>query len=226
MSDARQTPGFGTRDSGLGARESSSTTPVDLDAAIDIVAREMTAFEPSGALRARVLERIGEHRRHTMPAVPRWAWAGAVAAVALAVATTFWVTSPVPTSKAPQLTVAGNRTGGPSPAVPATGKPAVHSAGVPAAASIQAGAGPTAAPTGRAAEVRRSRPAVVDVPADGHPVPALAEIEPLRFSAVEPDPLQIAAVEVAPLRASPTIDIPSLDQGSTDSQSTDTKKEK
>ena len=55
----------------------------------------MTEFEPSGALRARVLERIEQGRRHASPAVPRWAWAGAAAAVVLAVATAVWVARPV-----------------------------------------------------------------------------------------------------------------------------------
>jgi hypothetical protein len=65
-----------------------------------------------------------------------------------------------------------------------------------------------------------------DVLQDRHPVPALAEIEPLRFSAVEPHALQIAAVEVAPLTAMPSIDIPSLGPGLNDIQSADPKKEK
>jgi hypothetical protein len=68
--------------------------------------------------------------------------------------------------------------------------------------------------------------AEADVLQDRHPVPALAEIEPLRFSAVEPHPLQIAAVEVAPLTAMPSIDIPNLGPGSNDTQSADPKKEK
>jgi hypothetical protein len=68
--------------------------------------------------------------------------------------------------------------------------------------------------------------AEADVVQDRHPVPALAEIEPLRFSAVEPDALQIAAVEVAPLLPMPSIDVPSLGPGLNDIQSADPKKEK
>jgi hypothetical protein len=68
--------------------------------------------------------------------------------------------------------------------------------------------------------------AEADVVQDQHPVPALAEIEPLRFSAVEPHPLQIAAVEVTPLPAMLAIEIPSLGPGLNDIQSADPKKEK
>ena len=80
--------------------------------------------------------------------------------------------------------------------------------------------------TRRSAAARGVHTAEADVLQDRHPVPALAEIEPLRFSAVEPDPLQIAAVEVAPLAAMPSIEIPSLGPGSNDIPSADPKKEK
>jgi len=78
----------------------------------------------------------------------------------------------------------------------------------------------------RSAAARGVQTAEADVFPDRHPVPALAEIEPLRFSTVEPHPLQLAAVEVAPLAAMPSIDIPSLGPGSNDIQSADPKKEK
>ena len=80
--------------------------------------------------------------------------------------------------------------------------------------------------TTRLAPTQGAQAAEVDVLQDRHPVPALAEIEPLRFSAVEPHPLEMAAVEVAPLAAMPSIDIPSLGPGSNDIQSADPKKEK
>jgi hypothetical protein len=78
----------------------------------------------------------------------------------------------------------------------------------------------------RSAAARGVQTAEADVFQDRHLVPALAEIEPLRFSTVEPHPLQLAAVEVAPLAALPSIDIPSLGPGSNDIQSADPKKEK
>jgi hypothetical protein len=203
--------------------------PVDeaqLDAAIDTVAREMTEFEPSGALRAQVLERIGQGRRRSSPAVPRWAWAGAAAAVVLAVATAVWIVRPMRTQEIARSAVAEQRSGGPSPAAAGPERPAGQSAPMSAKAAAPAGVSVSAARTSRAAVVPGSGTADSSALEDAHPVPALAEIEPLTFSAVEPDPLQIAAMEVAPLRAMPSIDIPSLGPGSNDIQSADPKKEK
>ena len=203
--------------------------PVDdaqLDAAIDTVAREMTEFEPSGAVRARVLERIEQGRRRSSPAVPRWAWAGAAAAVLLAVATAVWVVSPMRTREVAQSAVAGQRPGGAAPAPAALERPAVQLAAISAEAASPAGVSAGAARTSRASAVLGSGTVDVNLLEDAHPVPALTEIEPLTFSAVEPDPLQIAAVVVAPLTAMPSIDIPSLGPGSDDIQSIDPKKEK
>lgn len=203
--------------------------PVDdaqLDAAIDAVAREMTEFEPSGAVRARVLERIEQGRRRSSPAVPRWAWAGAAAAVLLAVATAVWVVSPMRTREVARSAVAGQRPGGAAPAPAAPERPAVQLAAISAAAASPAGVSTGAARTSRASAVLGSGTVDVNLLEDAHPVPALTEIEPLTFSAVEPDPLQIAAVVVAPLTAMPSIDIPSLGPGSDDIQSIDPKKEK
>ena len=233
MSDARQTPGFGTRDSGLGARESSSTTPVDLDAAIDIIAREMTEFEPSGALRARVLERIGQGRRHTLPGVPRWVWAGAAAAAVLAVATAIWVVSPMRDPADTRTAIAEQRPGEASPAATVEARQAAVVEARQAAQTDPA-ASQTLAATSRVAMVRppgrglagSAQPAGADAGDGLHRVPALAEIEPLAFSAVGPDALEISAVNVPPFPAMPSIDIPSLDAGSNDPQSDDPKKEK
>ena len=202
--------------------------PVDeaqLDVTIDTVARGMTAFEPSGALRARVIERIEQGRRHRSPGVPRWAWAGAAAALVLAVATAVWVARPVPAPGDPQTTVAEQQPGAPALAATGAKRPVAPSAVSPGTGSP--GGGISATPqVRRPAVARRVQTAEADVLQDRHPVPALAEIEPLRFSAVEPHPLQIAAVEVAPLAAMPSIDIPSLGPDSNDIQSADPKKEK
>jgi len=232
MSDARQDPGLGARDSGLGIRDSGfgdpashGTRPVGLDAAIDAVARGMTELEPSGALRARVLERIEQGRRHLSPGVSRWAWAGAGAAVVLAVATAVWVAKPAPAPGDAHTTVAEQRSGAPSLAATGAKRPVAPSAISPD--TVSPGGGRSATPqTRRLAAARGVQAAEADVLQDRHPVPALAEIEPLRFSAVEPHPLQTAAVEVAPLTAMPSIDIPSLGPGLNDIQSADPKKEK
>lgn len=197
-----------------------------LDSAIDAVAREMTAFEPSGALRARVLERIGRERRHPSPAVPRWVWAAApaAAAAALAVVTAVWVVSPMRTQDDRLSTVAEQRIGAPSLAAAGAGRPVTDSSVQPEAAS-PAGELAAVTRTSRPAAARDERTAEADDVQDRHPVPALAEIEPLRFASVEPAPLHIADVEISPITEMPSIDIPSLDQGSRDIQSADPKKE-
>jgi hypothetical protein len=203
--------------------------PVDdaqLDVTIDTVARGMTEFEPSGALRARVLERIDQERRHHLsPSVPRWAWAGAAAAVVLAVATAVWVAKPAPAPGDAHTTVADERSGAPALAATGAERPVAPSAISPGTVS-PAGGRSAMTQTRRLAAARGVQAAEADVLQDRHPVPALAEIEPLGFSAVEPHPLQIGAVEVAPLAAMPAIDIPSLGPDSNDIQSADPKKEK
>ena len=206
--------------------ERHSVDEAQLDGTIDTVARKMTEFEPSGALRARVFERIEQGRRHhSSPAVPRWAWAGAAAALVLAVATAVWVARPVPAPDGAQTTVADERSGTPVLAAAGAERPGGPSAVSPGTASP--GGGLSATPqTRRSAAARGVQTAEADVVQDRHPVPALAEIEPLRFSTVEPHPLQLAAVEVAPLAEMPSIDIPSLGPGLNDIQSADPKKEK
>jgi hypothetical protein len=198
---------------------------VDLDSTIDAVARQMTEFEPSGALRARVLEHIEQGRRPGMPALPRWAWVSAAAAVVLAVATAVWVVSPMRAPGLASTTIAERRPGVPSPATGGTDHPVTQPAVSPAAL-FPAGGSTARLRTRLAAAAQGAQTAEPGVPEDHHPVPALADIEPLRFSAVGPEPLQIAAVEVAPLAAVPSIDIPSLAPGSNDIQSADPNKEK
>jgi hypothetical protein len=196
-----------------------------LDAAIDSVAREMTGGEPSGALRELVLERIEQGRRRSSIAVPGWAWAGAAATVVLAAATAIWMTAPAPGSRGSQPAVAEQRSGSPavSPAIlerqTAQAAPSVPET---AAAPRQAAA---VNRTGRGVASRGTRAPETDAAEDLHRVPALADIEPLRFSTVGPDPLEIAAVTVAPFPAMTSIDIPGLEPDSRDIQSADPKKE-
>ena len=202
------------------------TPSADLDAAIDTVAREMTEGEPSGALRARVLERIEDGRRRTSPGVPRWAWAGAAAAAVLGIATALWLVSPLWNQDAAQSAIAEQRAGGPASLPAGSAETPVQSAAV----SIESASpeGVTAAPAriGRVLAVRGGQAAGIDAARDFNTVPALAEIEPLRFAGVEPAPLHIADVEITQITEMPFIDIPSLDPGSHDIQSADPKKEK
>jgi hypothetical protein len=197
--------------------------PPDLDAAIDAVAREMTEGEPSAALRARVLEQIEHGRRRSLPVGPRWAWASAAAVLTLAVLTAVWVFRPVPAPGGAQTAVAERQAGGPSPAAAGPSRRERPPSAVSPADGPSVTRPAVAGRAGRDALIRTVQARTFE---DTHPVPALAEIEPLRFTAVEPDPLQIAAVEVAPLPPMSTIDIPSLDPGSGDIQSADSKKEK
>ena len=254
MSDTRRNPGFGTRDSGLGAqdsglppspgpqvpgfgvasgiRSSGEHTPIDIDAAIDVVAREMTDLDPSAALRARVLERIEQGRRRPGLVLPRWAWAGVAATMVLALATGVWLTRSVQRPGGPEGNMAQQRAAEPNLADAALPRQSVRPGGEPGATAATPPAGRAAlsaraqrGPATRGAQSTAGSAAEAAAD-DATLVPALADIEPLRFSAVEPAPLDVPVVEVAPLNAVPTIDIPSLKPGSTDTQSADLKKEK
>jgi hypothetical protein len=201
-----------------------------LDAAIDVVAREMTGVESSAAMRAQVLARIEQGRRRSGLVLPRWAWAGVAATMVLAVATGVWLTRPAPGPRGSEGLVAERRAPAPNVSDAALPRLVAQAGGEPGATA--------ASPAGRPAPgARRLRVSTREaqsiawtsagaVAEDDALVPALAAIEPLRFSAVEPAGLHIPGVEVAPLDALPTIDIPSLNPGSTDTQSADPKKEK
>ena len=206
------------RDSGFGIRDSGETPRTDLDALIDAVAREMTAAEPSGALRARVLDEIAPGRRQAS-AAPRWVWAGAAAVLLVAVAASVWLVRPAPLPGEAPATIAQQRAAEPDAAARQGAEAAA--AGGPTAASLPAQPG---RPVGQAA-VRVTPAGVDEADRDSHNLPALAAIEPLRFAAVEPAALQVHNMEIAPLTAMPSIDIPSIDPGSTDTQAADPKKE-
>jgi hypothetical protein len=201
-----------------------------LDAAIDVVAREMTDLEPSAALRAQVLERIEQGRRRPGLVLPRWTWAGVAATMALAVATGLWLTRPMPEPRGSEGTVAERRAAAPNSSDRTPPRQVAQAGSEPGAMPSSSTGQP--APGARALRMpKRGAQSAAGIAAgaaaeDDGRVPALAEIEPLRFSAVEPAALHIPGMEVVPLTAVPTIDIPSLNPGSTDTQSADLKKEK
>ena len=200
---------------------------MDFDAAIDAVAREMTAGEPSGALRARVLERIEQGRRRSAPALPRWAWAGAAAAAVLVLATAVWVARPAPAPRDARATAAEQRPAGPLPAAPGAKGPTIQPAATSVRAASPDGVSETAARASRTvAAAQGVWAAGNDAAEDFNAVPALAAIEPLRFASVGPAPLHIADMEITQISEMPSIEIPSLDPGSHDIQSADPKKEK
>ena len=210
------------RDSGFGIRDSGETPPTGLDSVIDAVAREMTDAEPSGALRARVLDEIAQDRRPAL-ALPRWAWAGATAVLLVAVATSIWLVRRAPLPGEVPATITQQRTAVPMELAPGKGAqtPAADvTLGSPAASSPA-----SSTPRVRLAAARPPLAGGAESARDSHDVAPLAEIEPLRFTAVEPAALQVARLEVAPLTAMPSIEIPSLDPGSIDIQAADPKKE-
>jgi hypothetical protein len=201
--------------------QTAGTRSTDLNSAIDAVAREMTEGEPSGALRARVLDRIEQRGRRSSPALPRWTWAGAAAGVALFVAAAVWVARPAQAPRDPQATAAEQRPAGPLLALPGAEGPAVQ----PAATSVRAASlEGMSAPLARASRAVAAQGGLAAGALDA--VPALAAIEPLRLASVEPAPLHVADMEISPITEMPAIEIPSLDQGSHDSPSADPKKEK
>jgi hypothetical protein len=207
-----------------GATQPAPAQPVDLDAAIETVAREMTAFEPSGALKARVFDRIGQNRLKPPFALPRWVWAGAAAAAVLALAAAVWVGTPE--REEAQVAVAGQRPAAPPLAASSAEPHASRPAGIQVAAASISKPSEAATRRSRVAAAPERRVVRVETREELNLMPAMADIEPLTFSEVEPGPLQVAAVTVAPLPAMTSIDIPSLDPGSNDTSSADPKKEK
>jgi hypothetical protein len=202
-----------------------------LDAAIDLVAREMTDREPSAAMRAQVLERIEQGRRGPGLVLPRWAWAGVAATMVLAVATGIWLTRPLAGPNGSEGLVAERRAPAPTSSdrtptgqvAQAGGEPGATAASPAGRPTLSARAQPGPATRGAQSAGATSAGAAVE---DDVLVPALADIEPLRFSPVAPAALHVPSVEVAPLDPLPTIDIPSLNPGSTNTQPADLKKEK
>jgi hypothetical protein len=201
-----------------------------LDAAIDVVAREMTGLEPSSALRVRVLERIEQDRLRPGFAIPRWAGAGVAAVLVVAVATGLWLTRPVLGPGDSDGIVAERRAPAPTSSDRTPPRQVAQVGGEPGAMPSPPAGQP--APGARALRVpTRGAQAMAWASAGAvaeHDalVPALADITPLGFSTVEPAPIDVPGVEVTPLRTVPALDIPSLNPGSTDTQSADTKKEK
>jgi len=190
--------------------------PVELDAAIDAVAREMTDAEPSGALRARVLDDIAQAAPRRAAAIPRWAWAGAGAAVVLAVASSVWIATRPADQVSESIRSVESRPA-PRGASPAPRPSTEPGAVVPAAETTLAS---------RAAAPRTVKASAETRAEDSHHLPALAEIEPLRLTSMEPEPLAMDDVELSPFPAMRPIDIPSLDVGSADQTTADPKKEK
>ena len=194
------------RESGVGSRESEPDRTPAFDAAIDDVAREMTAAEPPSALRADVLARIERERtgRQSGLFLPRWAWAGVAAVLVLGIATTAWFARTVPAPGAGQI-ASTSMTAAPATSTPATpaatkASPAVQTmtaseqptpgprAALPAAVEQPVGlpddAGPAALAGPVALDIAPLGPAAIDIPGLG--VNTLGEIEPITVSTIGP----------------------------------------
>jgi len=219
MSDTRRDPGFG-------ASNGWCTTPAELDAAIDAVAREMTDAEPSVDLRANVLDAIERGGRRRAPSFPRWAWAGAAAGLLLAVATVAWLARPAQVPHAGGSTLDERRAASPvqpgpthtqttatadGAASPTTAEP--QNLGVAETPAVNL----AAARSGRGRRGDRSEP---DAAREAVALlPALPDIAPLALSDVEPAALDVPDADLAPLNVAPMGDIPTLDARSTDNRS-------
>jgi len=186
----------------------------DLDAAIDVVAREMTSLDAPATLRADVLAEIAGGGRPGRFALPRWAWA-ATAAAAFAVVVlvaAIWMTRPAPEPEssaalrgaAPASAGAGRTAGGGSPdaVVAAAGS---MSGGLQNAApgSRRAGAASAAAPDANSAEP------------DAGPAP-LAAPQPIAVADLGPAVIEVTGIEVAPLNQLQPLAIKDISVGSTD----------
>lgn len=227
-----QPPGLGNEDSA--ARHAD----VDLDAAIDMVARAMTNLDAPAAWQGRVMDRIGvQKHRFQVPfwalGAPRGSWAAVAAMVAIVVAAGVWIEQGelLRGPAANQVHLADLNIAAPSPRRPPLPPPTPGRA----AEAVGSGLGHAPGQPLTRVPIRWANPTIVanavaedargDVADEGGFVPALADIEPLTWSAVGPAALDIPRVEVAPLGAMPTLDVPSLNPDSTGTRSTDPKKE-
>ena len=189
------------RDSGI-----RMTSPnLDLDHAIDTVAHEMTSADAPAGLRSRVLARIDQERDRPLVLVPRWVWAGALAAAIVAGGT--WLRSPYfEPSPATQT----------EPASQAAQHTAGESLGAAPASSIAGSASSGQIPI-TAAHRRPSGPPPRTVPADfTDAAPPLGALEPITIASIAPPEVELGDIGVEPMTDPTEIDIPSLDPGSPD----------
>jgi len=183
-----------------------------LDAAIDEVAREMTAAEPPATLRADVLARIARERggRTDGLLVPRWAWAGAAAAAILivGVATTVWLSRTVPGPDRQPVTSARASASQPAPVTAPVMSAAVTTASAHPAQAARAARRP-------AAETRR-----LGLPDDVGPAP-LAGPDAIDIAPLEPAAIAIPELRVAALGDIEPITVPTIGPGSPEPQRRD-----
>ncbi len=148
----------------------------DLDRAIDAVARRMTSGEPSGSLRARVVDRLGERRT-----TRRFVWIGVpVAAAAAAIVLALLVARDRHVNVVtPAPTVAHDRTAPPAapPTTTTTTTPPSTSAATDVAANV---ATPARGP------IRAGRPATASPSAVAALAPDVLDVKSIQLNAIEP----------------------------------------
>jgi len=205
MSDFLGSPGSSPADS-----EPTSS----LDQAIDAVAREMTAVDAPATMMAEVLARIEGERERSAGWLPRWAWAGGVAVVVLAMASTVWFARPGDRSESAAArhdTSSMPAAGAPQSQQPASGE--LAGAALAAGTQLAGATGPAA----RDAAAAEPDPNATATPEMGPP--PLAQPEPIAFVALGPDAIHIPDIGIGPIGDLKPITIQDIPVGSGEPQS-------
>jgi len=205
MSDFLGSPGSSPADS-----EPTSS----LDQAIDAVAREMTALDAPAGMRAEVLARIESERERSAGWLPRWAWAGGVAVVVLAMASTVWFARPGDRSESAAArhdTSSMPAAGAPQSQQPASGE--LAGAALAAGTQLAGATGPAA----RDAAAAEPDPNATATPEMGPP--PLAQSAPIVLVALGPDAIHIPDISIDPLGDLKPITIQDIPVGSGEPQS-------
>jgi hypothetical protein len=156
----------------------------EIDRAIDAVAQQMTAGEPSGSLRARVVDRLGD--RHT---TRRPVWIGvSVAAAAAAIVIALFVARDRHENVVAPPTVAHNRTA--PPAAPPTTMTQPPTSAPPAATVIAA---------------NDTRPVRATSRTVRQPI-----VQPSAVAALAPDVLDVTSIRLAAIEPAASIRLPQL----------------
>jgi len=216
-----------------GSSPASGEAASDLDQAIDVVAREMTALDAPAGMRADVLARIEGLPRPGTALLPRWAWAAGLAVLVLAVAAAVWFARPGDRAES----VTAKQDSSSMPAAGATQSQLQASGTLASAGSVTSGTEPgpqpsrtlastalaiTARPAGGAGPAASGAAAAepdqnaTDTPEMGPP--ALAQLDPIVIAAIGPDAIHVPDIGVEPLVDPKPITIQDIPVGSGEPQ--------
>jgi len=158
-----------------------------IDRAIDETARAMTAGEPGGALRARVMERIGERPAVVRPMWIVWPTVATAAAIALAVFIGRGTLSPQRTSPAPAATTQAARVDLRARQLPAIGSMPREAAGRREAGNVRQAVHPAGD-----SQLAALAPPPLEVPSS------------LALTAMQPESIHVQQLEtIAPITVAP-----------------------